>query len=575
MPHFLSPPTSHVAAPADSQAIPNYPSVPGEERRAARVETPRGVRAVRLTVWDGAGVIGGNKILLETGGRRLLLDFGTSFSAYGQYFEEFLKPRSRCGILDYLEMDLVPPLRGIYREDLLGDRPEIWARVERRKPVVAVDRLDAVLLSHAHLDHAGNLGLLRGDIPVATSTTSAVLLKVYQDVAGGSFEQELTYYKPRTVGADGVTAATRGSPACHRPYHLLAGAWTAEAEAFWSDHPGKTGELQSRQPETRLPDGCPPVRFYPVDHSVPGCGALAVGTEAGWVVYTGDLRVHGQGGDATRRFLEHAAGLQPLVVLTEGTRVDGQPAPTEAQVAERCHEAVRGARGRLVVADFGPRNVERLLAFRQIAADTERLLVVPPKDAYLLRALRSLEPGIPDLASDNILRVYAEPKIHAPGWEQRLLDDLRAAQVTAGEIRAAPERYILAFSFFDLTRLIDIDPPPGGVYIYSNSPLYDEEMEIDFERLTHWLERFGLRLLGDPRRDAGAEHAGFHASGHISGEELLPFLRDLAPRYLVPVHTVRPSWFAERLRGSGIEVLIPEAGKPMRFGAAGRVQGVA
>ncbi len=47
--------------------------------------------SVRLTVWDGAGVIGGNKILLETDAARLFFDFGTTFSQRERYFEEYLK----------------------------------------------------------------------------------------------------------------------------------------------------------------------------------------------------------------------------------------------------------------------------------------------------------------------------------------------------------------------------------------------------------------------------------------------------------------------------------------------------
>ena len=53
-----------------------------------------------LTIFDGADTIGGNKILLEKKGRRLLLDFGMNFARYGAYYQEFLKERSNRGIYD-------------------------------------------------------------------------------------------------------------------------------------------------------------------------------------------------------------------------------------------------------------------------------------------------------------------------------------------------------------------------------------------------------------------------------------------------------------------------------------------
>ena len=50
-----------------------------------------------ITLYGGAGTIGGNKILLEdpqaSGDSRLFFDFGTTFATRDLYFEEYLKPR--------------------------------------------------------------------------------------------------------------------------------------------------------------------------------------------------------------------------------------------------------------------------------------------------------------------------------------------------------------------------------------------------------------------------------------------------------------------------------------------------
>jgi len=68
-----------------------------------------------ITVYGGAGTIGGNKILLEDEGSRLFFDFGTTFATRDLYFEEYLNPRPGAGLMDLLEMDLLPPLEGLYR----------------------------------------------------------------------------------------------------------------------------------------------------------------------------------------------------------------------------------------------------------------------------------------------------------------------------------------------------------------------------------------------------------------------------------------------------------------------------
>ena len=80
----------------------------------------------RLTFYGGVNEIGGNKILLEEGGRRLFLDFGFPYKRHKLFYEEYLKPRSGAGLLDPMAMGLLPPLEGIYREDL--ETPGLWER---------------------------------------------------------------------------------------------------------------------------------------------------------------------------------------------------------------------------------------------------------------------------------------------------------------------------------------------------------------------------------------------------------------------------------------------------------------
>ena len=88
---------------------------------------------LKVTVYGGTaghdsstGEIGGNKILVETGERTFFLDFGMGFGASGKYFDEFLQPRSAVGLRDYLRMGLIPPLEGIYRDDLSAHEPDLW-----------------------------------------------------------------------------------------------------------------------------------------------------------------------------------------------------------------------------------------------------------------------------------------------------------------------------------------------------------------------------------------------------------------------------------------------------------------
>ena len=97
-----------------------------------------------LTFYGGVNEIGGNKILLEDKDTKVFLDFGKGFSRRAKFFEEYLNPRTANGISDFLEMGLLPDIKGVYRNDLLT--------LADRKPEEA--DIDAVLLTHAHADNA-------------------------------------------------------------------------------------------------------------------------------------------------------------------------------------------------------------------------------------------------------------------------------------------------------------------------------------------------------------------------------------------------------------------------------------
>ncbi len=515
---------------------------------------------MQITVYDGAGVIGGNKILLEDGGTSIFLDFGMSFGTRSLYFEEFLKPRSAAGLTDLVEFDLLPPLPGLYRPDMGGDADGLWAAAEGRPGYRRLDHVDGVVVSHAHVDHTGYISLLHPDIPVYTSPLTAVISKAIQDTAPGDFEREVFYQSPR-VAKNGLVTSARDKLVV-RPHFLFGVPATSnDLVAFWFQGGGAralTGPPPAPAPE-RI--GNLTVRYFPVDHSIPGAMAFAFETAAGWVVYTGDLRFHGRNGEDTRRFMAEASRLQPVCLICEGTHPETTVPVTESEVYEHADPVVAQERG-LLIADFGPRNVERLLTFRILAEQHGRRLAVLPKDAYLLRALHLADPQLPDPAADPVMVVYVKNRLQRLKWEDEFLGSFPGDRmVTPAEVRERPGEFVLCLSFWDLSELIDLKTR-GGTYIYSSSEAYDEEAAMDLQRLRNWLDHFQLRLVGDPGDRSGrSREPGFHASGHIHGPGLEELIRTIAPRYLVPVHTESPAFF-DRFRDQ-MQVVWPERGQPI------------
>jgi ribonuclease J len=97
-----------------------------------------------------------------------------------------------------------------------------------------------------------------------------------------------------------------------------------------------------------------------------------------------------------------------------------------------------------------------------------------------------------------------------------------------------------------MKHLLDIKPE-GGTYIYSGCEAFNEEMEIDFRRLWHWLRRFNIDPCGFSvdENETLRFDGRYHASGHASGEDITWTIEQIDPDYIVPIHTEKRDWFAE------------------------------
>jgi ribonuclease J len=529
---------------------------------------------VHLSFYGGINEIGGNKILLEDKERRLFLDFGFPYKRHKLFYEEYLKPRSGAGLLDPLALGLLPPLEGIYRDDI--QMPRLWQQFRHIPLYRRLDQVDGVLLSHAHLDHSGHISFLRDDIPVYATSVTAFVTKAMQDSGKSDFDQQVCYFSPAArecpTGWKQTAFVTSSLPRQQRQFCIAdtePGALSPDAIQFWNrgfwEKAAKQKDLASR-PMTSHRNCSFNLRCFPVDHSIPGACAWGIETGSGWVLYSGDLRFHGKRAELSRRFIDEAAALRPKALILEGTNVLRETNVAEHEVYENGLKAINDSNG-LVIADFSPRDVDRLLTFLQIAKDTGRKLAILPKDAYLLKAMHLLEPEIPDVAQEAGLVIYQDTiaSRYPSLWLRNICQEHDGKIVLAEDVGSAQEKFILCFSFFDLNELPSIRPKPGSLYVYSSSEPHDEEQEIDFRRLHNWLKHFGLRGFGLPAESNGEWQVpdgekGLHASGHACGADLLEIALEIKPEILIPVHSEYPNFFVEHLCSSKINIVLPTVG---------------
>jgi ribonuclease J len=381
---------------------------------------------VKITFYGGVNEIGGNKILVEdkSNDASVFLDFGMNFNKHGEFFEEFIQPRTSNGIADFLEMGILPKLDGIYRHDLL----EFAGMKKHKEPIV-----DAVILSHAHLDHSAHISFIDETVPVYCSEITYEILNALHATQPRTIGNEIIDFKKRPI-------LNWKEPAISRKFFPMKRIF-------------KINGLE--------------IELVPVDHSVPGaCGMVIHGSDE-TIAYSGDVRMHGTN-NLTQEFIEKLKVEKPDRFLCEGTRIDETEKRGEAYVKVNSDKAVSKTKG-LVVADYAFRDATRFKTFFQIATDNNRKLCIPFRDAYYIRALSKFVPDLPDIKDENIL-LYKKKKGTGTfldkdyeKWENEFLD--MENTVKADFINKHQDEVILSIGYFEVPEFIDIRPKPNNSYL--------------------------------------------------------------------------------------------------------------
>lgn len=431
----------------------------------------------KLSFYGGVNEVGGNKILVEDGDTRLFFDFGASFTLREKFYSTpFLSPKSGS---ELVKVGLLPNMKGIYYFD------------ETEKCI------DAVFLSHSHMDHSANISFLRRDIPIYCGKTTAIILNALNEI---------------------------------RPTNIEFNLKGIAFKEFRTSDKIRVGSLE--------------VVPIHVDHSVPGSYGFLIYTSSGLIAYTGDFRMHGQKPELTEDFLMALAKERPEVVICEHTNMTEVEVSSEHEVMEKLNMVISNASG-LVLTEFSYADIDRLRSFHEIASKNNRCLVVTTKQAYLLHALsadsRLKSPGIKDVL------IFQKEKKRYFRWEQKIVN--YGEIISPQEVSRRQNEIIMCLPFFNLNWLIEIDPLPGSCYILSASEPFNEEMEIDFNRLISWLEHYGLPQYH------------IHVSGHITPLHLRSFLKAVKPKKIFPIHGEHPKLFSKFSSDLGSEIILPEKGK--------------
>lgn len=451
---------------------------------------------LKLTVYRGAKEIGGNCVLFETENTRLLIDFGAPL--VGKDGEQF----DRKMLYNYpfpklIDDGVFKRIEGLYREEY---RKALLYRIPILRLLVGTKRLkqirnltynetgkkiDAILISHSHLDHIGFLKYASDKIPIYLGDGTERIIFV-SNIFLPFFEIRNKIYK----------------------------------------------KIKSHRKEIIGDFNVTP---FSVNHSAFDSYAYLINFKDINILYTGDFRLHGRNPEWYRKMMEALKGVKIDYLIIEGTHIEEiEPyRKTEEDVEKEIYEHILNTPN-MVLANFSPQNVDRLISFFNAAKKAGRYFVMDEYCALITHMIQGLI-KIPTPQKDESVLVYFREHF-LNSYQRRNLRKIynlfAKKSVDYNFINENQNKIVMLFRPSMLrTDFQKIKVKENSALIYSYHDIYLGKPE--YQKLNLYLKEHNIAFKKA------------HASGHVYVQGMIKFVKEIQPRHIIPIHTFAPEKFKD------------------------------
>ncbi len=421
---------------------------------------------MKITVHRGSHEIGGSCVEISDDKARIVVDIGMPLvDSNGERFD--FKKYNRLKGHELVKEGVLPDIKGFYERDTSN------------KPV------DALIISHSHVDHYGLIGFVRKDIPCHLGAGTKRLIDLTNIFVGGNNyihkERILKSEKQFQIGNFSITP-------------FLMDHLAFDSYAFLIENNGKK------------------------------------------IVYSGDFRAHGRKPKALDRFL-NGVPKEIDALMLEGSLFgrDGK-SKTEEDVEHDIIAEIKDSSSPVFAMPSG-QNIDRIVSFYKAAMKTKRLFVIDVYIANILNALKDLAKiPHPSKSFSNIRVFYPRrlcQKLERIG-KKELMTRFRNFRISREELNKNINKTLMVVRssmLSDLKRLKGIE---GSTLIYSMSRIY--------------LEGDSMKEFTDFIKNKKMKMAYAHTSGHAPVEALKKVVAVIKPKKVIPIHTFKPEMYAEAFK---------------------------
>jgi len=487
-------------------------------------------QTIRITLLGGVNEVGGNIVFLEDIGYdvKIFLDFGVNIEKFKGNYGVGRHPSS---ITELMNLSIIP------NEDHLSIE-NLYTKQIRTQPKNLVDEdfpsnLDAIFISHPHKDHFLGVSFVNRTIPIYAGVVSKKIIMAFYKSTKRSIENNF-------------------------------------AGLNW--HTFRTGDILNIK-------GLNVVPFH-VDHSIPAAYGFIIYSSAGPIVYTGDFRMHGPLSNMTEEFLQEiktnnlclskinlnqeeqnliSNGVK--VLICEGTKVHKGMVESEDSVKSNLEKLFQKNPFDFILAKYDRIDWDRFRTYSHIAKKYGWKYIITEKDAYFYYLLNK-DAIYETMMDPNIIEdehIYILKKGRARySWQEIIRQTIYKQQqgerfIEYNQLKDLERNYFIYITHLYDDLMNNLNHNLKGLFISSSVDPYVEEFYDNTKTISKELEKFGIPAYR------------IHASGHATPHDLINFIHEVNPRYLIPIHTEHAKFFEKFFHTSEIEVITAEHNEPIKF----------